>query len=178
MILWIVTIVLAIAADQISKLLVLRHLAPGSVTVIPGVLDFTYVENRGAAFGLFADRRWVFLILSTVAIAVVLIYLIKARPQSRLMRFSLALVAGGGAANMIDRVGRGFVVDFIDATFIDFYVFNIADSCVCVGCGLLILWMIIDTVKEHRASKAAAAQSAETETAETESHGSTEEDDG
>lgn len=159
MILWIVTIICVIVADQLSKLAVLSHLAPGSVTVIPGVLDFTYVENRGAAFGLLADHRWVFLILSTVAIAAVVYYLIRYKPASPLIRLSLALVAGGGAANMIDRVGRGFVVDFIDVTFVRFYVFNVADSCVCVGCALLVLWMILDSFCENKKKAVADASS-------------------
>lgn len=157
MILWITTMVLTVVADQLSKLAVLKYLAPGSVTVIPGVLDFTYAENRGAAFGMFADQRWVFMIFSTVAIVAIVGYLIAAKPKSRLFRFAVALVAGGGLANMIDRVGRGFVVDFIEATFVDFYIFNVADSCVCVGCGLLFVWIIIDSVKEYRANKAAKA---------------------
>lgn len=161
MILWITTMVLTVIADQLSKLAVLRYLKPGSVTVIPGVLDFTYAENRGAAFGMLADKRWVFMLFSTVAIVAIVGYLIVAKPKSPLFRFAAALVAGGGLANMIDRVFRGFVVDFIEATFIDFYIFNIADSCVCVGCGLIFVWVIIDSVKEYKEKKAAssAAQS-------------------
>lgn len=150
MILWIITMTLVVIADQLSKLAVLKFLAPGSITVIPGILDFTYAENRGAAFGMLADHRWVFLVFSTVAIIVIVGYLAVAKPKSALFRFSAALVAGGGLANMIDRVFRGFVVDFIEATFVDFYIFNVADSCVCVGCALLFLWIVLDSVRERR----------------------------
>ena len=65
----IVTVLLSVAADQLTKLAAVRLLKPGSVTALPGVLDFTYVENRGAAFGILADHRWVFLVLSAAAIA-------------------------------------------------------------------------------------------------------------
>ena len=139
----IVTVLLSVAADQLTKLAAVRLLKPGSVTALPGVLDFTYVENRGAAFGILADHRWVFLVLSVAAIAAIFAYIIISKPRSRLLLISLGLIAGGGIGNMIDRVRLGYVVDFIDVTFVKFYVFNIADSCVCVGCALLILWMIL-----------------------------------
>lgn len=155
-----VIIIAVIAADAASKVLAASLLADGAVTVIPGVLEFTYVENRGAAFGMLADHRWVFLVLSSVAIAAILGYLIVKRPRERLIRISLALVAGGGVGNMIDRVARGYVTDFINFTFVDFYVFNIADSCVCVGCGLLVIWMIADSVREYREKKAVGSAGA------------------
>lgn len=160
MILVFVILVATVAADAVSKVLAAAYLADGVVTVIPGVLEFTYVENRGAAFGMLAEHRWVFLAASSVAIVAILGYLLVKRPQSRLIRVSLALIAGGGVGNMIDRVARGYVTDFINATFVDFYVFNIADSCVCVGCGLLIIWMIADSVREYRENKTAAADGA------------------
>lgn len=152
-----VTIILAsVLLDQISKFIVLEYLVPReSVTVIPHVLDFTYVENRGAAFGILQNHRWVFMVVSVIAIAVILIYIGIFKPKDKLTITSLAMIAGGGVGNMIDRIFRGFVVDFIEATFIDFYVFNIADSFVCVGCGLLILSLIIEEIRENKAKKAA-----------------------
>ena len=156
MILTFVIIAAVIALDAVTKTLAASCLADGAVTLIPGVLEFTYVENRGAAFGMLADHRWVFLAASSVAIIAIIGYLAVKRPPSRLIRISLALIAGGGVGNMIDRVARGYVTDFINPTFIDFYVFNVADSCVCIGCGLLIIWMIADSVREYREKKAAA----------------------
>ncbi len=150
-----------IAVDTVTKVLAASCLADGAVTVIPGVLEFVYVENRGAAFGMLADHRWVFLAASSAAIAAIVGYLAVKRPPSRLIRVSLALIAGGGVGNMIDRVARGYVTDFINATFVDFYVFNVADSCVCVGCGLLIIWMIADSVREYHEKKALAASGTE-----------------
>lgn len=149
----IVILVLSVAVDQVTKYLAVAHLTAGEVRLIPGVLHLTYVENRGAAFGMLADHRWVFLVISTVAIAALIVFLIVKRPTDRLLCSSIALIAGGGIGNMIDRTGRGYVVDMINAAFIDFPVFNVADVCVCVGCGLLILYMILDEVKVRRARK-------------------------
>lgn len=154
---WIIVIVAAVAVDQVSKILVIKYLKDiVSVELIPGVFRFTYVENRGAAFGMLSDNRWVFMIISTLAIGALIVYLWKFRPDSRLACLALSMIAGGGIGNMIDRVALGYVVDFID--FCAFpsvwmWVFNIADAFVCVGAGLLILWLIISMVQESREQK-------------------------
>lgn len=143
-----------LVADQISKLLVLQYLVPvGQIKLIEGVLHLTYVENRGAAFGMLSNSRWVFMVLSCVAIVILIGYLWRYKPASRLLRLSLALIAGGGIGNMIDRTVYGFVVDFIDVAFVWDYVFNVADSAVCIGCGLMVLWFIISEVKEQKEKK-------------------------
>ena len=102
-----------IALDQISKALVLNFLYEGQIALIPGVLNFTYVENRGMAFGLLSDHRWVFLVCSVVGIGFMGFYLFRYVKRT-LSRVGLALIVGGGIGNMIDRVRLGFVVDFID----------------------------------------------------------------
>lgn len=124
-----------VLTDIFTKYLVVQLLCPigCSVTVIPHMINFTYVENRGIAFGLFADKRWLFMITSALLL-VVIIFLIKyARVDHSLFMVALSLVLGGGIANMLDRVFIGYVVDFIEVTFIDFPVFNIADCCVVIG---------------------------------------------
>lgn len=152
-----------VAADQVSKLLVLHFLYEDKVTLIPGVLDFTYVENRGMAFGLLADHRWVFMLFSTVGIALIAFYLFRF-VKSKLGRVALALVVGGGIGNMIDRIAYGFVVDFIDFCAFDFWkwVFNIADAAVCVGAGLFILQLILEIVAESKKSKQGSKKAQET----------------
>ena len=157
MLLSIIVILAAVGADQLTKYLAVNLLGGGSVTVIPKVLDFTYVENKGAAFGMLSDKRWIFLIISTVMIFAIGVYLFVGKKLPRLERVALALIVGGGIGNMIDRVALGYVVDFIDVTCVKFYVFNVADSCVTVGCALVVLWCIIDTVKDAKAAKAAEA---------------------
>ena len=121
------------------------------VAVLPGIFHFTYIENKGAAFGMLANNRWVFLVISTVAIAAFGFYIIKYRPKDILLRISLSFVVGGGIGNMIDRCFRGSVVDFIEVDFIDFYVFNVADIFVCVGCGLMVLYIILSEIKDSKA---------------------------
>ena len=142
--------VAVILVDQLTKLWTVRSLVHvgASYKLIPGVLHFTYVQNRGAGMGLLADHRWVFMTVSCIAIAAILAFIVIKRPKDKLLLTSLALIAGGGAGNMIDRVALGYVVDMINVELIDFYVFNVADSAVCIGCGMMILYMIIDEVRE------------------------------
>ncbi|MBO5196654.1 MAG: signal peptidase II [Clostridia bacterium] len=155
MLLCAILIILSVAADQITKHLVLANIAMyEDVAVLPGIFHFTYIENKGAAFGMLANNRWVFLLISTVAIAAFVFYIIKYRPKDILLRISLSFVVGGGIGNMIDRCFRGSVVDFIEVDFIDFYVFNVADIFVCVGCGLMVLYIILSEIKDSKAKKA------------------------
>ena len=155
MLLCAILIILSVAADQITKHLVLANIAMyEDVAVLPGIFHFTYIENKGAAFGMLANNRWVFHVISTVAIAAFVFYIIKYRPKDILLRISLSFVVGGGIGNMIDRCFRGSVVDFIEVDFIDFYVFNVADIFVCVGCGLMVLYIILSEIKDSKAKKA------------------------
>lgn len=151
--------------DQLSKWLVVIFLKGNeSAVIIENVFQFTYLENRGAAFGMLSDHRWVFLIISAVALIGITVYMIKWRPASKLAYVAISFIVGGGIGNMIDRIWLGYVIDFID--FCAFpkiwsYVFNVADSFVCVGAGLFILYMILSTIDEIKKEKAMKA--AETE---------------
>ncbi len=145
---------LCVVLDYITKILCVKNIALGdSVTVIPSVLDFTYIQNRGAAFGSLSNARWVFMIASVVMIVLIAFYVISNR---HLLGYptviTLSLIAGGGIGNMIDRVAYGYVVDFIDVKFLPFWkwVFNVADSFVCVGAVLLVLIYIIDEIKHKK----------------------------
>lgn len=153
---WIYLLIAAafVVLDQFSKWLVTAYLKPvGSVTLIPNFLRLTYLENRGAAFGSLSDHRWVFMIFSSVAIVAVIVYLLRFAENSRLLRWTLALIIGGGVGNMIDRVALGYVVDFIDFCGIWSYIFNVADSCVCIGAGLLVLYTILFMRTDARKGK-------------------------
>ena len=165
-IIWFAVAALSVLLDQISKQLAVKYLLDGSYTVIPKVLYFTYVENDGMAMGLLDDQRWIFMTLSTVAIIGLVVYMIGWRPKSKFVCASLALIIGGGIGNMIDRffyvgimpdtLGEKVVRDFID--FRGFgrlwpWVFNIADSCVCVGGAMLFLWCFCSLIKEAKEEK-------------------------
>lgn len=156
MIINILIIVLCIAADQLTKICAAANLKDiSTLPIIENIFHFTYVENRGAAFGMLADHRWVFMILSVVGIAAIFVYLTVTKPKSWWMRLALCFIVGGGVGNMIDRIARGYVIDFIDCRFINFYVFNVADSFVCVGCAMFIIAVIIDEVCERKLKKSA-----------------------
>lgn len=163
MIFCLIVVVLSVVLDQLSKYLAVTYLTQiDTFPVIENVLHFTYVENRGAAFGMLSGHRWVFMVASIVGIIALAVWLAVSKTKNRWMQCAIALVIGGGIGNMIDRVRLEYVIDFIDCRFIDFYVFNIADSCVCVGCGMVLFAVIIDEVKEHKQRKAAkAAESGE-----------------
>ncbi len=144
-----------IALDQLTKWLAVTFLEGNpSFPLWQDVLHFTYVENRGMAFGMLKDHRWVFMVFSTVAIIGLLYYLHRYRPKSMWVQVSLAMIIGGGIGNMIDRISLEYVIDFIDFTLIDFAVFNVADSFVCVGAGILIAYLVWDMINEIKREKA------------------------
>lgn len=168
MLVWILIIAAVVLVDQVTKQLVVAHLEVGeSVDLIPRVFRFTYVQNEGAAFGMLSEHRWVFMVISTVAIVAIFVYLWKFRPKSKLACVGLSLIVGGGIGNMIDRFYLTYVIDFLD--FCAFpkvwmWVFNVADACVCVGGGILLLWCIVEMIREARkGKKPAEAVSQETE---------------
>ena len=145
---------LGIVLDQLTKWLSSTYLARvATVPIIKDVLHLTYVENRGAAFGMLADKRWIFITVSAIAIVAICFYLYTGRAESMIYGVSFSLIASGGIGNMIDRLALGYVVDFIDFRLIDFAVFNGADSFVCIGAGLLIFSLIKDIIKESRKAK-------------------------
>ena len=134
---------LLIIADQVTKYFTVSMLKPvGSVEIIKNILNFTYVENRGAAFGILQNARWVFIVLTTIAVAAIIIYLLKEKPKDKTLTCSLSLILAGAIGNMIDRILKGFVVDMIEVTFIDYPVFNFADCCVVIGAILLGIYII------------------------------------
>lgn len=154
MIVTVVIIILCVVLDQWTKVLAVEKLMPmDTFPVIQDVLHFTYVENRGAAFGMLADHRWVFMALSSVAIVAMLVWLFWEKPKNWWFRVSTAFIIAGGIGNMIDRIRLGYVVDFIDCRFIDFYVFNVADSFVCVGCGMFLVGAIYMEILEAKKKK-------------------------
>ena len=155
-----------VGLDHLTKILAVVFLKPvQSVPIIKGVLHLTYATNDGMAWGLFGDKRFIFLSVSTVMIIVILLYLYLGLAENKSVGVSLAMITAGGLGNMIDRTfpiysGEGIfggeVVDFIDFTLINYPVFNVADSFVCVGTFLLVVFLVISIVGEAKAKKAEA----------------------
>ncbi len=147
-----VVAVVLLAIDQISKYFVLIALKPvGTVTVIPGLLELTYVENTGAAFGLFKNAIWLVIAVTVIAAAVILVLLFRYKHHSFFSYTTSALLIAGGLGNLIDRIVHGFVVDFIHVLFFG-YVFNFADCCITVGAVLFVIHMLFFSYKEKSLS--------------------------
>ena len=136
--------ILAFGLDRVSKLLA-SHLLAGraSVRVVPGVLSLTYTTNTGGAFGLFTRLPWLFA-AATVVVSAVIVATSRS-VSGRLQAVALGLILGGAIGNLVDRLAGGWslsgdVVDFID--FRVWPVFNIADSVIVVGAGLLLVYTV------------------------------------
>lgn len=147
--------VILIGLDQATKYLALTNLKPiGSMVFIKGFLDFTFVENRGVAFGMFSGQRW-FILLLTVVITAALLYYYNKLPKTKeyqMVRMVMILIFSGAIGNMIDRVYRGYVVDFFEFSFFRFPVFNVADIYVVVGVCILA-FLILFVIKEPEEKK-------------------------
>ena len=151
MVLYIAIFLAIIAFDQITKYIIASDFYLGeSRAVIDGLLSFTYVQNKGAAFGMLQGARVFFIILTVVVFGALIFYLVKTRPQSHLEKTALTFIAGGAIGNFIDRLALSYVRDFIEVTFIDFPVFNIADCFVCIGAGLYILYALMDSIRKKQ----------------------------
>lgn len=140
-----------IGADQIIKLLVIQYLKPIQyIDVIEGVLRFRYVENSGAIFGSFATHTLILTIFSIILLGVTIFFLVTNKQKSKIINFCLLLMISGGIGNIIDRIRLHYVVDFIEPLFVDFAVFNFADCLVTVGAFTLIIYLIVDMIKDSK----------------------------
>jgi signal peptidase II len=136
--------------DQATKWLIAREIPLfGSRKVIPGFFSLTHIRNKGAIFGFFSHSgsRIVFLTLiaaSLVALALVIFYFIKTPAADRGMKLGLSLILAGALGNQIDRVSRGYVIDFLDLYVRNRHwpFFNVADSCISIGVVLLLIMLL------------------------------------
>ena len=116
----------------------------GSITVIDNLLNLTYVENRGVAFGMFSDMRWIFVAVTVILIIAVVAVMFVKRPKSKMFYLSVALIVGGGIGNLIDRIFYGYVIDYLSLSFFP-PVCNFADYCITIGTILLIIYLFFFT---------------------------------
>ena len=157
MLIWLMIIAGIIFLDQLSKWLTVINLGlHETFPLIEGVFHFTYVRNTGAAFSMFdkPEERWIFMSISTVAIIALAIYLWYNRKGSKLLCVALSFIIGGGIGNMIDRCILKYVIDMLDFRLINFAIFNVADSFVCVGVGLFALAVILEEIENSKKEKA------------------------
>ena len=143
--LYIAAILVMIAVDQAVKHWAFTVLQPQhTIPLIENVFHLTYIENRGAAFSMFAkfDSRWIFVALAAVITLAICYALSKKLMQTAMGSWSLVLIAAGAVGNAVDRVARGFVVDMFDFRLIHFPVFNVADIFICVGGVLFVIYFM------------------------------------
>ncbi len=135
--------ILLFIIDQVTKLLTVQSFnLYESVTVIKGVLDFTRHHNTGGPWSLFDSHIEVFVIITFIIFAIEFWYFKKHPMKHNLEKTSVMLINAGAIGNLFDRIFRGYVVDMIEVTFIDYPVFNFADCCIVVGCILLCIYVI------------------------------------
>ena len=149
--------VFIVALDQITKNLIVTNLVLGqsSIPILGGLFNIVFVENEGGAWGFMQNNTWLLIAITVVIMIICFAMLIKYGLHSKMFFFSIVLVLSGGIGNLIDRVIRGSVVDFIQFGFWKtFPVFNIADIAVCIGVGFLLLYFVLDIIKDFKAKKA------------------------
>lgn len=141
---WLSISAVVIALDLYTKHLVQQAFAYGEHLRITSYFDLVRYHNTGAAFSFLADaggwQKWFFTTMATVA-SIVIVYLLKKHPENKLFCWGLALVLGGALGNLYDRITLGYVVDFLYFYYqqLAWPAFNVADSAICIGVGLLLL---------------------------------------
>ena len=138
--------ILGMLLDYVTKIWAIGTLkGQPDITVIEGFFDFSYLENRGAAFGIFQGRVYLLAFVTIIIMVVLFVMYQKTKKKTKLLTISTALIMTGAIGNLIDRLRYGFVVDFISWHWKNTYyfpTFNVADICITVGTGLLILYII------------------------------------
>lgn len=145
--LMIITII-AILLDQLIKIIIKSKIFNSSIILIPHVLNLTYVQNTGAAFGIGSNSTSMFVAVNVVIIGLITYFIFSKKEElSKLILIALHLVLAGGIGNLIDRIARGFVIDYIDISpLIKYPVFNLADIFVAIGCLIIAVFLVKDTV--------------------------------
>lgn len=135
---------LIVGLDQLFKYLAITYLSNDMLTfpIIKDVFHLTYIENQGAAFSILEGKKIFLIGLTSLIIIAGIILILMNKINSKFLMWSIALVIGGGIGNLVDRIFRGFVVDYLDLRIIDFAVFNFADCCVVVGTGLIMIYVL------------------------------------
>ena len=147
-------IALLVGIDLLTKYFVVTDLKPvGEKMLIPGVLQFSYVENTGAMMGMLGGKTTLMIVAAFIALAVLFALIITKKIRFGFLYCCIIAIVSGGIGNIIDRVVRGYVVDFIEFLFVDFYVFNFADCLITVGAFLIIGYEIYNMIKEQKNKK-------------------------
>lgn len=132
-----------VGIDQYLKYLAIEHLMRISTfPVIQDIFHLTYVENRGAAFSILKDQKLFLVVFPSIILVIGLYWMISDKIPTNFALWSIALIVGGGFGNLIDRVYKGYVVDYLDLRVINFAIFNFADCCIVIGTILFFIYMV------------------------------------
>ena len=146
-----VIVLLLIALDQWVKAYIVQEIPLGEVrSWTPNLVSLTYLQNRGAAFSMLQDQQWLFAVITLVVMVGAIWYLHKHMEDSLWMVLGLTLIIAGGLGNFIDRMSQGFVVDMFHLDFINFAIFNVADSYLTVGVIVLLIAMLKEEVNGNK----------------------------
>ena len=146
---WLWLSLLVVVLDQWTKYLVLKHLVPSSSHTISPFLNLTLVYNMGTAFSVLKFiggwQRWFFVGVISIICLIIIIWMARLQKKQNLLAAGLALVLGGAIGNLLNRICYGFVIDFIDLHLkhLHWPAFNLADSAICIGVGLLLIEMFL-----------------------------------
>ena len=145
-------ILISICIDQIVKQIVIKNVFNSSIQIIKGVLNFTYVENTGRAYGIGSNNILIFIIINIIILGILMKFAISKREEiDTISLIAISLIIAGGMGNLIDRVARGYVVDFVDINpVLKYPVFNIADIFVVTGCIVIAIELIYRTIKSRK----------------------------
>lgn len=150
-------IISMVAADQIIKYFVDLYLKPISVKmIIPGFLQLHYFENDGAMMGFMSGKTEIMTVASLICMVIILIVILSGKMKFGVDYLCIVFMAAGGLGNIIDRVFRGYVIDYIEVLFVDFYIFNFADCLVTCAAFIIIFYEIYVAYKEYKDKKVKA----------------------
>lgn len=142
-------VIIGLILDRITKVWAINYLRGNDIVVIKDLFTFSYLENRGAAFGILQNKQLFLAIITSLVVIAMIYYIVKHRPSSKLLRMSIALIIGGAIGNLVDRFYFKYVVDFIMLHYRDVYyfpTFNVADMMVVCGTILLAICILKDEV--------------------------------
>lgn len=142
LVLYLVGMLILIIIDRVLKVGMTVYLADGVKPFIPGFIQFRYIENTGAAFGSFQGMTLVLTILTSVLILILLYVIVSKMFKSKLANISLMLITAGGLGNLYDRIFNGYVVDYLEFMFVDYAIFNFADTLITIGAILLVIYFL------------------------------------
>lgn len=148
------SIAVLVAADLFIKKIVIDNIAlHEDVKFIEGLYGWTYVQNTGMAWGMFNDNPVLLSVITGVAVLLILIYITLPVKRAWAYEICIPMILAGGLANTIDRISRGFVVDYIKTLYVDFPVYNFADCLITCGAAILMIYLIYEIVRDTKKEK-------------------------